>query len=261
MPAATVSARASSAAPLRQRGEARPDALEQDETHQGDVDGKRDHPRAHVHARGHPGALRRQGARGGVGHGGVGEAEPGAGQEAAGQQRQPARLRAGGGRAHQQDAGADGEQAERDDHARAVAQEQALRQGRRDGDILGPEHFGWFAAPHFEHRAGETLRLAATSPCCSVRDVAIQLLDRAGIPWTEVFVGGTAAISAALSAGLAVSAFPRRLAPADVIDVADALGLPPIPALALVLHSSLTDPRSKDALRAITAAFREHRRG
>jgi len=28
-----------------------------------------------------------------------------------------------------------------------------------------------------------------------------------------------------------------------------------------VLHSYLTDPRSKDALRAITAAFREHRRG
>ncbi|MCJ2094310.1 LysR family transcriptional regulator, partial [Methylobacterium sp. J-072] len=47
---------------------------------------------------------------------------------------------------------------------------------RRDGEILGPEHFGWFAAPHFEHRAGEKLRLAATSPCCSVRDVAIQLL-------------------------------------------------------------------------------------
>ena len=132
---------------------------------------------------------------------------------------------------------------------------------RREGEILGPEPFGWFAAPHFEHRAGETLRLAATSPCCSIRDVATQLLDRAGIPWTEVFVGGTAAIGAALSAGLAVAAFPRRLAPADVIDVGDALRLPPIPALALVLHSSLTDPRSKDALRAITAAFREHRRG
>lgn len=132
---------------------------------------------------------------------------------------------------------------------------------RRDGEILGPEHFGWFAAPHFEHRPGDPLRLAATSPCCSIRDVATQLLDRAGIPWTEVFLGGTAAISAALSAGLAVSAFPRRLAPADAIDVGDTLGLPPIPSLALVLHSSLTDPRSKDALRAITAAFREHRKG
>ena len=72
---------------------------------------------------------------------------------------------------------------------------------RRAGEILGPEPFGWFAAPGFAHRAGEPLRLAATAPCCAVRDVAGRLLDRAGIAWTEVFLGGTAAIAAALSAG------------------------------------------------------------
>ena len=131
---------------------------------------------------------------------------------------------------------------------------------RRDGEILGPEHFGWFASPAFEHRAGEPLRLAAMSPCCSVRDVATRLLDRASVAWEEVFVGGTSAIAAALSAGLGVSAFPRRLAPADVIDVGDALGLPPLPSLSIVLHSSLSDPKTKETLRAITAAFREHRR-
>lgn len=127
---------------------------------------------------------------------------------------------------------------------------------RRDGAVLGPERFGWFAAPGFTHRAGEPLRLAAMSPCCAVRDVATRLLDRAAIPWTEVFVGGTGAIGAALSAGLAVAAFPRRLAPADVVDVGPALGLPPLPTLSLVLHAALSDPRSRDALRAITAAFR-----
>lgn len=131
---------------------------------------------------------------------------------------------------------------------------------RRDGEILGPEHFGWFAAPDFAHRAGEPLRLATTAPCCAVRDVATRLLDRAAVTWEEVFVGGTAAIAAALSAGLAVSAFPRRLAPADVVDVGDALGLPPLPSLALVLHSSLSDLKTKDTLRAIAAAFREHRK-
>ncbi len=131
---------------------------------------------------------------------------------------------------------------------------------RRDGEILGPEHFAWFAAPDFEHRAGEPLRLAATSPQCAVRDVAIRLLDRAAIAWEEVFVGGTTAIAAALSAGLAVAAFPRRLAPADVIDVGAALGLPPLPSLSIVLHSSLSDPRTRETLRAITAAFGEHRR-
>ncbi len=131
---------------------------------------------------------------------------------------------------------------------------------RRDGEVLGPEHFGWFASPDFAHQAGQPLRLAATSPCCAVRDVATRLLDRASIPWEEVFVGGTTAIAAALSAGLAVSAFPRRLAPPDVIDVGDSLGLPPLPSLAIVLHSSLSDPRSRETLRAITTAFREPRK-
>ncbi|MCJ2019379.1 LysR family transcriptional regulator [Methylobacterium sp. E-065] len=127
---------------------------------------------------------------------------------------------------------------------------------RRAGEILGPEPFGWFAAPGFAHRAGEPLRLAATAPCCAVRDVAGRLLDRAGIAWTEVFLGGTAAIAAALSAGLAVAAFPRRLAPADVVDVGPALGLPPLSALAIVLHAAPSDPKTRDTLRAITAAFR-----
>nr|WP_279602172.1 LysR substrate-binding domain-containing protein [Methylobacterium sp. E-005] len=127
---------------------------------------------------------------------------------------------------------------------------------RRPGEILGPELFGWFAAAGFTHRAGEPLQLAASLPCCAVRDVAARLLDRAGIAWTEVFSGGTAAIAAALSAGLAVAAFPRRLAPADVVDVGPALGLPALPALAIVLHAAPSDPKTRATLRAIAAAFR-----
>ncbi|MCJ2064442.1 LysR family transcriptional regulator [Methylobacterium sp. J-088] len=132
---------------------------------------------------------------------------------------------------------------------------------RRAGEILGPEPFGWFAAPGFAQPAGEPLRLAASLPCCAVRDVAARLLDRAGIAWTEVFLGGTAAIAAALSAGLAVAAFPRRLAPADVVDVGPALGLPPLPMLSIVLHATHYDPKTRETLRAITAAFRGARHG
>ncbi|SFG59497.1 LysR family transcriptional regulator [Methylobacterium gossipiicola] len=131
---------------------------------------------------------------------------------------------------------------------------------RRNGRILSPEPYGWFAAPNFEYGAGETLRLASTLPCCWIRDVSAKLLDRAGIAWEEVFMGGTTAIAAALSAGLAVSAFPYRLAPADVVDVGDAFGLPPLPSVAIVLHASLSDEKTKKTLRAITAAFREHRK-
>lgn len=131
---------------------------------------------------------------------------------------------------------------------------------RRDGEILGPEHFGWFASPDFVHRPAEPLPMAGLSSCCMVRDLATPLLDRAGIPWAEVFIGGTAAIAAALSAGLVVAPYPRRLAPVDVVDVGEAFGLPPLPSLSLVLHSSLSDQRTKETLRAITAAFREHRK-
>ncbi|CAM8663454.1 LysR Transcriptional regulator [Sphingobium cupriresistens] len=132
---------------------------------------------------------------------------------------------------------------------------------RRDGEVLGPEHFGWFASPGYEHRAGDALRIASHPPCCKVREVATRLLDGASIPWTDVFVGGTAAITAAVIAGLAVAAHPCRLATPDMIEVGEALGLPPIPSLSIMLYSSLTDPKTRETLRAITAAFSEHRRG
>ncbi|MFD2204959.1 LysR family transcriptional regulator [Kiloniella antarctica] len=129
---------------------------------------------------------------------------------------------------------------------------------RRSGQVLGPEHFGWYASPNFQFREGEPLQLASFLPCCSVRNVAMKLLDRATIPWTEVFSGGSSALEAALSAGLAVAAYPRRLAPVDVVEVSAALKLPPLPSLSIVMHSSLFDPKTKESLNAITAAFREH---
>lgn len=131
---------------------------------------------------------------------------------------------------------------------------------RRDGEDLGPEHFGWFAAQGFNQRPGEPLRLAALAPCCGVRDIATRALSDAGIEWTEVFVGGGhAAVVAAVSAGLAVAAFSCRLAPADTIEVGQPFGLPELPASRIMLHSTLSDQRSREALRALAAAYREHR--
>ncbi|KAB0614899.1 LysR substrate-binding domain-containing protein [Castellaniella defragrans] len=131
---------------------------------------------------------------------------------------------------------------------------------RRDGEDLGPEHFGWFAAPGFHQQPGKPLRLAALAPCCGVRDMALRALAGAGIDWSEVFVGGGhAAVMAAVSAGLAVAAFSCRLAPADTIEVGRRLGLPDLPSSRIMLHSTLTDRRSRDALRTLAAAYREHR--
>lgn len=133
---------------------------------------------------------------------------------------------------------------------------------RRDGEVLGPEHFGWFAVPQFAHRQGEPMRLAALSPSCGVRDIATRALDAAGIPWTEVFLGGgSSVVTAAVSAGLAMGAFSCRLAPPGTVEVSQRLGLPDLPSSEIVLHSTLTDIKSREALRTLAAAFREHRAG
>ena len=131
---------------------------------------------------------------------------------------------------------------------------------RRDAEILGPEDFGWFAVPHFEHRQGEPIRLATHAPSCGVRDMATRALDAISIPWIDVFLGGgSSVVTAAVSAGLAIGAFPCRLAPPGTVEVGPRFGLPELPSSEIVLHSTLTDAKSRGALRTLAAAFREHR--
>lgn len=131
---------------------------------------------------------------------------------------------------------------------------------RRDGEVLAQERFGWFASPGFELREGDALRLASLAPSCGVRNIATRALDAAGLNWAEVFLGGgTAAVIAAVSAGLAVAALAHRVVPVGVIEVGERLGLPALPSSEIVLHSTLSDARSRGALRTLAAAFREHR--
>jgi DNA-binding transcriptional LysR family regulator len=128
---------------------------------------------------------------------------------------------------------------------------------RTDGEVLMDEPFGWMAAPDFEHRAGEPVRLANQTETCRIRQMATTALDAAGIAWQEVFVGGgVATIGAAVAAGLAVAALSRRVAPAGTIDVGEVLGLPPLPPRSVVLHSRLADPVAKKALRTFATTLR-----
>lgn len=128
---------------------------------------------------------------------------------------------------------------------------------RRDGEVILEEGFGWMAAPDFEHRRGEPLRLATQSESCNVRGMAIAALDGAGIAWTEVFIGGgVPTIGAAVSAGLAVAALARRVAPPGTIDVGPQLGLPPLPSRDVVVYSSVTDKQARTSLRTLLAAIR-----
>ncbi|HZZ01460.1 LysR substrate-binding domain-containing protein [Paraburkholderia sp.] len=127
---------------------------------------------------------------------------------------------------------------------------------RRDGQLLAEERLGWFAAPGWQHRAGQSLKLATLAAPCGIRAIATDALDAAGIAWTEVFVGGgVMAVGAAVSAGLAVAALAQRVAPAGAVEVGEQLGLPLLPNSKVVLHTRLSDPRSQETLRAVSSAF------
>ncbi len=128
---------------------------------------------------------------------------------------------------------------------------------RRDGEVILEETFGWMANPDFEYRPGMPLNLATQAEPCSVRGMALAALDAAGVSWREVFVGGgIATIGAAISAGLAVGALGRRVAPPGTIDIGPKFGLPRLPSRDVMLHQKAADTRSKAALRSLVAAIR-----
>jgi DNA-binding transcriptional LysR family regulator len=129
--------------------------------------------------------------------------------------------------------------------------------GGRDGEPLFRDGFGWFAAPSWRQRPGQPVPLVNLSATCSVRATATRTLDDAGIAWRESFVGGgMAAVAAAVTAVLGIAAMARRIVPDGFVDAGPGLGLPPLPASEVVLHSRVSDPRSAAALRTLAAVFR-----
>lgn len=132
-----------------------------------------------------------------------------------------------------------------------------LHAGRSDGEQLADEKFGWFAGPTWQHRPGERLPVATMAEPCGVRVIAGRFLDEAGISWTESFVGGgVTAVVAAVTAGLGIAALAPRMLPFGAVDVGQRLGLPDLPRLPILLHTRVRDGRPRDALAALSAAFR-----
>jgi DNA-binding transcriptional LysR family regulator len=132
-----------------------------------------------------------------------------------------------------------------------------LHAGRGDGKVITEEKFGWFASPHWQHRANEPLPVATLAEPCGVRVMSSRLLDEAGVPWTEIFVGGgVAAVAAAVMAGLGVAALAPRMLPFGAVEVGQKLGLPELPRLPVVLHTRVKKGRPRDALTALAAAFK-----
>ena len=133
----------------------------------------------------------------------------------------------------------------------------ALEGSRRGGEKLAEDEFCWFATRRFAWRRGEKLQLATLAPPCGVRAIAVRALDKAGIGWSEAFVGGgVTAVAAAALAGLAVAPLARRIVPAGLTDVGPTLGLPRLGASKVMLHSKVGNPTKLAALRTLAATFR-----
>jgi DNA-binding transcriptional LysR family regulator len=129
--------------------------------------------------------------------------------------------------------------------------------GRRGGEKLSEDTFGWFASPRLKWRRGESLRLATLAPPCGVRAIAVRALDKAGIEWNEAFIGGgVSAVIAAALAGLGVAPLARRIAPPGMVDIGPDQGLPPLVKSKVMLHSKVGEPAKLAALRMLAATFR-----
>lgn len=121
--------------------------------------------------------------------------------------------------------------------------------GTWDGETLFVEPLVWVAAPGWAPPAGQPLPLAFLSGPCGVRAAAVRALEHASIDWEETFVGGgIAAIGAAISAGLALSALAWRATPAGVVDIGQQYGLPALPDSHVVMYSRVREPGSAGAL-------------
>jgi DNA-binding transcriptional LysR family regulator len=128
---------------------------------------------------------------------------------------------------------------------------------RRGGEKLTEDEFSWFASKRFVWPRGDALQLATLAPPCGVRAIAVRALDRAGIPWSEAFVGGgVTAVTAAALAGLAVAPLARRIAPPGLVDIGATHKLPKLGSAKVMLHSKVSDPAKLAALRTLAATFR-----
>ena len=130
---------------------------------------------------------------------------------------------------------------------------------RRGGEKLTDDSFGWFAAPRLSWNGGERLPLALLAPPCGVRTLAVRALDKAGIAWSEAFVGGgVTAVAAAALAGLAVAPLARRIAPPGLVDIGPRRELPELGGSGVMLYSKVSDSAKLTALRTLAATFRRN---
>jgi DNA-binding transcriptional LysR family regulator len=132
---------------------------------------------------------------------------------------------------------------------------------RLTGDHKGQSLFNgklvWMASKDFEYEPDKPVPLVSLGSPCSLRQMAINSLNAAKIPWQEVFIGSNVfAVKAAISAGLGIACLEQRTLPADCKVLPEKIGLSPLPSTEFVLEAT-SSARKQDAcmIDAITEYF------
>lgn len=111
------------------------------------------------------------------------------------------------------------------------------RGGGTDGQRLWREQLTWIGAPGIELPVAEPLPLVCLPPPSVTRELALAALADARRPWRAVCTSTSlSGITAALTAGLGVTAFVRGLVPPGTEDLSGRPGLPPLEPVEFVLR-------------------------
>jgi len=112
----------------------------------------------------------------------------------------------------------------------------------------------WLAHPDFRWDPTTPLPLVVFEPPCTFRQMALEALDRAGLPWRVSFSSPSlSGLWAAVSAGLGVTVRTELATPSRVVPLRSAR-LPLLPPLAFGVELAGDPPsRTADALRAVLA--------
>jgi DNA-binding transcriptional LysR family regulator len=125
-----------------------------------------------------------------------------------------------------------------------------------EGEVLGEDALDW-RAPAGWIRPDGPLPLITLPPPCGVRAVALKVLDRAGLPWREAFVGGSClALTTALRAGLGVAPLGRLVA-GSLPGLVSVRALPALPISQIVMLARTPSASHAAAARALAASVRD----
>lgn len=128
--------------------------------------------------------------------------------------------------------------------------------GAEGGEILGTDTLQWRVPSGWSWCDGPLPLVLLPAPC-SVRAVAIRVLDQAGIPWRETFTGGSClALAAAVRAGLGVAPLGNIIG-SDLAVAPASTGMPPLPPSQIVMLARTPNPATSAAARAVAASVRD----